>query len=215
MAKSYWLMKSEPDTYSIDDLARDGRTHWDGVRNFKARNNMRAMKVGDEVLFYHSNASPPGVVGVARVCREAYPDPAQFDRKSKYHDEKSTREKPRWDMVDVEFVAKAKRDGRPSRHQGREGAGRHGARALRTALGPVGEEGGVRAREEDGGAVRGVVAAVVLAARAPGGRGPAAARARRRSPPTTPCCARSGTEATARSGWSRSPRRCSTRSARG
>ena len=108
MAKSYWLMKSEPDTYSIDDLARDGRTHWDGVRNYKARNNMRAMKLGDEVLFYHSNASPPGVVGIARVCREAYPDPAQFDEKSKYHDAKSTRDEPRWDMVDVEFVAKAK-----------------------------------------------------------------------------------------------------------
>jgi len=108
MAKSYWLMKSEPGTYSIDDLKRDGSTHWDGVRNFKARNNMRAMKVGDEVLFYHSNASPPGVAGIARVCREAYPDPAQFDGKSKYHDEKSTRDKPRWDMVDVAFVAKAK-----------------------------------------------------------------------------------------------------------
>ena len=108
MAKHYWLMKSEPDSYSIDDLERDGSTHWDGVRNYKARNNMRAMKVGDEVLFYHSNASPPGVVGIARVCREAYPDPAQFDKKSKYHDAKSTREEPRWDMVDVEFVAKAK-----------------------------------------------------------------------------------------------------------
>jgi predicted RNA-binding protein with PUA-like domain len=108
MAKRYWLMKSEPDSYSIDDLERDGTTHWDGVRNYKARNNMRAMRVGDEVLFYHSSASPPGVVGVARVCRDAYPDPAQFDEKSKYHDAKSTREEPRWDMVDVEFVAKAK-----------------------------------------------------------------------------------------------------------
>jgi len=108
MAKQYWLMKSEPETYSIDDLKRDKRTHWDGVRNYKARNNMRAMKVGDEVLFYHSNASPPGVAGLARVCREAYADPAQFDRKSKYFDAKSKSEDPRWDMVDVEFVAKAK-----------------------------------------------------------------------------------------------------------
>ncbi len=108
MAKSYWLMKSEPDTYSIDDLERDRKTHWDGVRNYKARNNMRAMKVGDEVLFYHSNAKPPGVAGIARVCRQAYPDPAQFDKKSKYYDAKSTRESPRWDMVDVEFVARAK-----------------------------------------------------------------------------------------------------------
>ena len=107
MAKQYWLMKSEPDTYSIDDLERDGRTHWDGVRNFKARNNMRAMKVGDEVLFYHSQAKPPGVVGLARVCREAYPDPAQFDRKSKYYDAESSPDDPRWSMVDVEFVAKA------------------------------------------------------------------------------------------------------------
>jgi predicted RNA-binding protein with PUA-like domain len=107
MAKQFWLVKSEPDSYSIDDLERDGRTHWDGVRNFKARNNMRAMSVGDEVLFYHSNAKPPGVAGLARVCREAYPDPAQFDRTSKYYDAKSDREDPRWSMVDVEFVAKA------------------------------------------------------------------------------------------------------------
>lgn len=106
MAKHYWLMKSEPDVYSIDDLARDGSTHWDGVRNYKARNNMRDMKVGDEVLYYHSNANPPGVVGVARVCREAYPDPSQFDKKSKYHDEKSKRDDPRWSLVDIEFVAK-------------------------------------------------------------------------------------------------------------
>ncbi|MEX2049376.1 MAG: EVE domain-containing protein, partial [Gemmatimonadota bacterium] len=103
-----WLMKSEPETYSIDDLARDGSTHWEGVRNFKARNNMRAMSVGDEVLFYHSNANPPGVAGLARVSRTAYPDPAQFDKKSDYSDEKSDRASPRWDMVDVEFVAKAK-----------------------------------------------------------------------------------------------------------
>jgi len=108
MPKRYWLMKSEPETYSIDDLARDGKTHWNGVRNFKARNNMRAMSVGDEVLFYHSNANPPGVAGVARVCRTAYPDPEQFDKKSDYFDEKADRSAPRWDMVDVEFVAKAK-----------------------------------------------------------------------------------------------------------
>ena len=106
MAKSYWLMKSEPDVYSIDDLERDGSTFWDGVRNYKARNNMRAMKVGDEVLYYHSNAKPPGVVGIARVCREAYPDPTQFDRKSKYYDEKSKKDDPRWSLVDIEFVSK-------------------------------------------------------------------------------------------------------------
>jgi len=109
MPKKYWLMKSEPEVYSIDDLARDGSTAWEGVRNFKARNNMRAMSIGDEVLFYHSNADPSAVAGIARVSRVAYPDPSQFDEKSEYYDPKSSREKPKWDLVDVEFVAKAKR----------------------------------------------------------------------------------------------------------
>ncbi|MGE0158416.1 MAG: EVE domain-containing protein [Gemmatimonadales bacterium] len=108
MPKRYWLMKSEPDVYSIDDLERDGSTAWEGVRNFKARNNLKAMEVGDEVLFYHSSANPPGVAGIARVSRAAYPDPSQFDRKSDYHDPKSDPEKPKWYLVDVEFVAKAK-----------------------------------------------------------------------------------------------------------
>lgn len=106
MAKQYWLMKSEPDVFSIDDLEREGSTFWDGVRNYKARNNMRAMKVGDEVLYYHSNANPPGIVGIARVSREAYPDPTQFDKKSKYYDEKSDPDDPRWSLVDIEFVAR-------------------------------------------------------------------------------------------------------------
>ena len=106
MAKQYWLMKSEPDVYSIEDLERDGSTCWEGVRNYRARNNMRAMKVGDGVLYYHSNAKPPGVVGIARVCKEAYPDHFAFDKKSKYFDAKSDRENPRWFMVDVEFVSK-------------------------------------------------------------------------------------------------------------
>lgn len=108
MAKQYWLMKSEPDVYSIDDLEQDGSTSWEGVRNFKARNNMRAMKVGDEVLFYHSSADPPGVAGIARVKREACPDPFQFDRRSKYFDAKSDPDDPRWSLVDIEFVAKAR-----------------------------------------------------------------------------------------------------------
>jgi predicted RNA-binding protein with PUA-like domain len=108
MPKRYWLMKSEPETYSIDDLERDGSTAWEGVRNFKARNNLKAMEVGDEVLFYHSSANPPGVAGIARVSRAAYPDPSQFDRKSDYHDPKSDPEKPKWYLVDVEFVAKAR-----------------------------------------------------------------------------------------------------------
>ena len=106
MAKQYWLMKSEPDVYSIEDLERDGSTCWEGVRNYRARNNMCAMKVGDGVLYYHSNAKPPGVVGIARVCKEAYPDHFAFDKKSNYFDAKSDPENPRWFMVDLEFVSK-------------------------------------------------------------------------------------------------------------
>lgn len=102
--RNYWLIKSEPDVYSINALERDGRTHWEGVRNYQARNHLRAMKAGDLVLFYHSNADPPGVAGLARVCREAYADDAQFDAKSDYYDAKSKREDPRWSRVDVEFV---------------------------------------------------------------------------------------------------------------
>tara|TARA_B100000745_G_scaffold269994_1_gene196707 strand:+ start:92 stop:553 length:462 start_codon:yes stop_codon:yes gene_type:complete len=105
-SKRYWLMKSEPDVYSIDDLERDGSTSWEGVRNYKARNNMQAMKEGDEVLYYHSNQRPPGIVGVARVCREAYPDHFAFEKGHKYHDAKSDPDDPRWFMVDIEFVAK-------------------------------------------------------------------------------------------------------------
>ena len=103
--KHYWLMKSEPDTYSIDDLERERVAGWDGVRNYQARNFMRdEMRVGDAVLFYHSNAKPPGVAGLARVARAAYPDPTQFDDRSKYFDPKSDPEAPRWWHVDVEFV---------------------------------------------------------------------------------------------------------------
>lgn len=104
---SCWLMKSEPTVYSIADLERNGSTCWEGVRNFQARNFMRdAMKIGDKVLFYHSNADPAGVVGVARVVRAGYPDSAAFDKKSRYYDERSTASKPLWFMVDIEFVAK-------------------------------------------------------------------------------------------------------------
>jgi predicted RNA-binding protein with PUA-like domain len=102
----YWLMKTEPGTYSIDDLARDGKTRWDGVRNFRARNYMKEMEEGDLVLFYHSSAEPPGVAGVAKVVRTAYPDPSQFDKKSKYYDEKATEDDPRWWLVDIAFVVK-------------------------------------------------------------------------------------------------------------
>ena len=99
-----WLMKSEPDVYSIDDLKRDGSTCWEGVRNYQARNLMREMKVGDAVLFYHSNAKPPGVAGLARVARTAYPDHFSWEPAHKYYDPKSTADEPRWWMVDVEYV---------------------------------------------------------------------------------------------------------------
>lgn len=99
-----WLMKSEPTTYSIEDLRNDGRTHWEGVRNYQARNLMREMSRGDRVLFYHSNAKPPGVVGEARVVREAYPDHFAQDDSSTYFDPKASADDPRWYMVDVGFV---------------------------------------------------------------------------------------------------------------
>ncbi len=104
--KSYWLMKSEPEVYSIDDFARDGRTHWDGVRNFKARNFMRSMAVGDGVFFYHSNADPKAIVGIARVSQEAYPDSSQYDKQSDSFEPKATKEKPYWYMVEIDFVRK-------------------------------------------------------------------------------------------------------------
>ncbi len=100
----HWLIKSEPDVYSIDDLKRDKRTPWNGVRNYQARNHLRAMKKGDLVLFYHSQATPPGVAGLAKVVKEAYPDPTQFDGRSEYHDPKSPKDDPRWWLVDVSFV---------------------------------------------------------------------------------------------------------------
>ncbi len=100
-----WLVKSEPDCYSFDDLLRDGSTAWEGVRNYQARNYMRdGMKVGDAVLFYHSSTAVPAVVGLARVAREAYPDPTQFDPDNEYYDPKSTQEAPRWQLVDIEGV---------------------------------------------------------------------------------------------------------------
>lgn len=103
-------MKSEPDAYGIDDLMRDGRTAWDGIRNYQARNMMRdEMRIGDEILFYHSSCTEPAVVGLARVASKPYPDPTQFDRKSKYFDPKSSRDEPRWVLVDIEFVRKLER----------------------------------------------------------------------------------------------------------
>jgi predicted RNA-binding protein with PUA-like domain len=105
MTKRTWLVKSEPDVYSIDDLAKDGSTGWEGVRNYQARNTMRdEMKVGDLVLYYHSNADPPGIAGIAKVHGPAIPDPTQFDPQSDYYDEKSPPTAPRWLMTQLAFV---------------------------------------------------------------------------------------------------------------
>ena len=109
-AKRYWMMKSEPDAFGIDDLERVGTEPWNGVRNYQARNFMRdGMQVGDGILFYHSNCAVPGIVGIAKVASKAYPDDTQFDRKSDYYDPKATREEPRWMLVDVAFERKLKR----------------------------------------------------------------------------------------------------------
>ena len=109
----YWLMKSEPDAFGIDDLANmSAQTeHWDGVRNYQARNMMRdEMKLGDQVFFYHSNCDEPGIVGIAEICREGYPDFTAFDPEHKYFDPKSHPDKPTWIMVDVRFVRKLSRN---------------------------------------------------------------------------------------------------------
>lgn len=104
--QQYWLMKTEPDVFSIDDLARLGRSPWDGVRSFQARNLLQQMQVGELALFYHSSTELRGVVGLARIARTAYPDHTQFDPKSEYYDKTAKQEAPRWFMVDVEFVEK-------------------------------------------------------------------------------------------------------------
>lgn len=109
---NYWLMKSEPDVFGIDDLKQRPRQteHWDGVRNYQARNMMRdQMRVGDQIFFYHSNCETPGITGIAEIVREAYPDHSAWNPESKYFDPKSTPDQPRWFMVDVRFVRKFKR----------------------------------------------------------------------------------------------------------
>ncbi|AMK79164.1 EVE domain-containing protein [Methylomonas denitrificans] len=110
---NYWLMKSEPDTFGIDDLFKrpEQTEHWDGVRNYQARNMMRDdMKIGDQVFFYHSNCEEPGIVGIMQVARESYPDFTVFDPDDKHFDPKSNPDKPTWYMVDVKFVRKLSRN---------------------------------------------------------------------------------------------------------
>lgn len=108
-AKQYWLMKSEPDAYSIDQFKKDKTTLWEGVRNYQARNFMtQSMKVGDEFLFYHSNATPPCVVGLGKISKPAQADPTALDKKSKYYEPKATPERPIWECVEVKFVEKFK-----------------------------------------------------------------------------------------------------------
>jgi predicted RNA-binding protein with PUA-like domain len=103
---AHWLMKSEPDVYGIDHLQQDGTTLWDGIRNYQARNFMRTMEVGDRAFFYHSNATPPGIVGLMEVVETGLTDPSQFDPANKYFDPKSKPEAPRWDCVRLRYVGR-------------------------------------------------------------------------------------------------------------
>ena len=105
---SYWLMKSEPDAYSLEDLKNEKHTLWDGIRNYQARNFMRSMKIGDKVFFYHSNCKPPGIVGLMKVIETHITDPTQFDNNSKYFDPKSSSEKPRWDCARLKYLGEYK-----------------------------------------------------------------------------------------------------------
>jgi len=103
-------MKSEPDAYGIDDLERDRMEPWDGIRNYQVRNMIRDdMRIGDQAFFYHSSCKEPGVVGIMKIASEAYPDPTQFDPKSRYFDSKSKEDDPRWLLVDVAFERKLRR----------------------------------------------------------------------------------------------------------
>ena len=107
--KQYWLLKSEPESFSIDDLERVGVTSWDGVRNYQARNYLRTQRKGDRVLFYHSSVAEPGVVGIGEIAREAYPDDSAFDPADKHYDPKSDPADPTWYMPDVKFVRRLPR----------------------------------------------------------------------------------------------------------
>ncbi len=103
---SYWLMKSEPDVYSIDDLKNEKVTLWDGIRNYQARNFMRSMRIGDQAFFYHSNCKPPGIIGLMEIIQTKLIDPTQFDQQSKYYDKKSKKDSPRWDCVKAKYIGK-------------------------------------------------------------------------------------------------------------
>jgi len=105
---NYWLMKSEPDAYSIQDLKSEEETLWDGIRNYQARNFMRSMKIGDQAFFYHSNIKPPGIVGLMEIIEINLVDPYQFDESSKYYDKKSKKENPRWDCVKTKYICEFK-----------------------------------------------------------------------------------------------------------
>ena len=105
---NYWLMKSEPNAYSISDLKNEVETLWDGIRNYQARNFMRSMKIGDQAFFYHSNTKPPGIVGLMEVIATNLVDPYQFDENSKYFDKKSSKDNPRWDCVKTRFICEFK-----------------------------------------------------------------------------------------------------------
>lgn len=107
---NYWLVKSEPEAYSIDNLNRDGKTYWDGVRNYQARNFLRdQMKPGDRAFFYHSNAEPSGIAGICEIASRGYPDPSALDPKDQHYDPKSTKAKPIWYVVDIQFIQKFRR----------------------------------------------------------------------------------------------------------
>ena len=106
--KKFWLMKSEPNAYSIETLEKEKETIWDGIRNYQARNFMRKMEIGDQAFFYHSNCKPPGIVGLMKIINKNLIDPTQFDQNSKYYDSKSDKSNPRWDCVKVQFLFKSK-----------------------------------------------------------------------------------------------------------
>jgi predicted RNA-binding protein with PUA-like domain len=108
--KKYWLIKSEASCYSIDDLKKDKKTSWGGIRNYQARNFLKDMKKGDVALFYHSNAAPSAAVGIANVTKEAYPDPTAFDPKDEHYEPKATKEDPIWMAVEMSFGKKFKRE---------------------------------------------------------------------------------------------------------